>query len=101
MKIEADNLKGLVVSQQQQIEAIENNLRKQNVIFSGVSESEVHVGDKVLRNDTEKIEYLCQLTSLNAYDQDYILSCSQIGRPIKGRDRLLKVKFRNRRCLKT
>ena len=95
MKNEADHLKRLVVSQQQQIEAIENDLRKQNVIFSGVSESEIHVGDKILRDDTEKIEYLCEQTGLNAYDQDYILSCSRIGRPIKGRDRLMKVKFRS------
>ena len=93
---EIQDVKKVVISQQRTLEEFEREKRQLNLIFSGVPEATVHVGDEhSFTDDEEKINFLCDLT-LSNFDSDSIESCTRLGKPRSGSNRLLKVKFTER-----
>ena len=92
VKTELERAKDLIVSQQKQLEAIERENRRCNVILSGIPESDVRYLDTNLSEDIDKVEVLC-ITLCRSFHPQSIASCYRLGKD-KGRaPRLLKVRF--------
>lgn len=93
LDLEVEKVKQVVVAQQQTIEAHEAEKRQLNLIFSGVPEADVLISDdQCLSGDAGKVGFLCQEISSD-FDGAAVESCSRLGKPRAGHNRLLKVKF--------
>ena len=91
---EIENIKTVIVKQQQQIEAFEERERQCNLIISNLPETDVVFNKVTLTDDEEKISCLLE----EILDEEHQLSSSdieetrRIGRPGR-RPRLLKVRL--------
>ena len=94
LDVQNDKLKDLIINQQMQIESIESRSRRNNLIFNGLSESDVHVNGMKLKNDIEKLNHLCKTINANFQD-NVILSSTRLGKSNdkKNNPRPLKVVF--------
>ena len=93
LKNENDQIKDLVISQQRQIERMENASRACNAIFSAVPEGSVQFEGETLTDDESKVRALCVAAVGQSFDCDHIESCVRLGGSKKGHNRLLKVTF--------
>ena len=102
LSLEVTHINDVIVKQQEQLERLEFENRKSNLIYSGIPEANVEIDDDVLQKDTEKIEYLCN----NFVDSDHdisIIACTRLGKPRNGGGgtaRLLHVKFSSETMIK-
>ena len=96
LDLELSKVKDIIVSQQQALEAHEGERRQLNLIFSGVPETDVEVGDEeCLEDDEEKISFLCEKID-SEFCSRSIESYTRLGKRRLGINRLLKVKFTER-----
>ena len=95
VKTVVDQLKDTICVQQNQIEGMENHVRRFNAIFVNVPESDVRTSDgESLDNDLSKISYLCkEAAATSEFEPKSIVSCARLGYPKKGHTRLIKVVF--------
>ena len=101
LDLEMKSVKQVVLTQQRAIEAHEAEKRQLNLIFSGVPEKDIHFDDDTcLENDSEKAEFLCEEISAD-FEEHSIESCSRIGKPRQGQNRLLKVRFTDKSARNT
>ena len=89
---EISHIKEVIIGQQEYIEKMEAEKRKNNLIVHGVPESSVTVGDDDLETDAEKIVHLMYVVDPDASPS--IESITRIGRKETGKPRNLLVKFK-------
>jgi hypothetical protein len=90
--LEIGSVKDIIIKQQQQIEQIEAEKRVNNLVFSNIPEGDVKIDNLNLREDIDKVEFLCGLID-KSFDKKDISSSSRLGRQTNGHKRLLLVKF--------
>ena len=100
--LEVKHINEVIVKQQEQIERLEFENRKSNLIYSGIPEAEIEIGDLILQNDIDKVQYLCDEFVDGGPDLN-VISCMRLGKPRnggKGAARLLQVKFSSETIIK-
>ena len=90
--LEVKEIKQVIVKQQLQVEHLEAERRKRNLIFANVPEDDVNVDNITLQTDEQKVSHLCGRIT-DDFNNGDILSCSRIGTRKAGQKRLLLVKF--------
>ena len=92
LDLDIKQVKDVILTQQKTIEKHEKDKRQKNLIFSGVPECNVCVGDTQLNDDISKVNYICESISSDHREWD-IESCARLGVKRSGRNRILQVKF--------
>jgi hypothetical protein len=94
LELQQDSMKTIIISQQEIIERHEAEIRKPNLLFNGVPESELVIDGICLRDEIDKVKYLCGELS-DEFDGQCIESCFRLGRVDKHRNRPIKVRFKS------
>ena len=93
-----DNLlkvKEVIVAQQKQIESNESKLRERNLVIHNIPESDVIDGIEKLKDDTDKLTFLCKTPSVQIKADD-ISSTKRLGQLKPGKPRPIKIELRTR-----
>ena len=90
LDLDVKSVKKLVIKQQEYIEKNEKEKRQFNLVFSGISESDIEFQGETLSNDIDKIVALGE-ELVEGFESSCIASCYRIGK--KGPKRMLLPSF--------
>ena len=94
LHLEMNRITEVVLKQLEEIESSDSEKRQKNVVCFVVPETVLCLDDTTLRNEFDKLNFLCETIDSDFSDED-IITCSRIGwkKGNTGRPRLLHVKF--------
>ena len=87
-------IKKVIKGQQIQIESGERKLRRNNIIVQNIPESNLSSSTEQLKDDFDKISYLCRCTDIDIHKDDFV-SLRRLGRKSTDKARPLKIEFKN------
>lgn len=88
-------VKEVIYNQQVQIEKNEQRLRSNNIIVHNIPETNVSTASVQLKDDSEKLRFLCRSADINI-NKDDVISTRRLGKRSSGKSRPLKIELRNR-----
>ena len=91
LESEIKSVKKVIINQQHQIERMEVEKRKCNVVLTGVSENDVFFGHDVLESDLNKVITLAKIATADELNAGDFISCSRIGKAKDGAPRPILV----------
>ena len=92
---EVTKIKNVICEQQLKIEKYERHMRADNIIIHNIPEQDVFVGTEKLKEDIEKINFVCQSARVDV-TPDKIHSFKRLGKRKQNKSRPLKVTFKDK-----